>query len=177
MEGHMWFRHIFSRYALMTSYEMSRSVACLPYAATSYQFAVVSGMKEQLWEAVLAADPQNQSLMVAFVYAFSCESSVTALPQLYLFIFFTFSFLSFFFCKQNDFQIFLMVLCVCLWEKAIERDWEHCFSSGLSPELNERAAQTYWQWLPPKWVYYSSKAVLLQTCYLTAMPFIIQRHC
>lgn len=97
MEGHMWFRHIFSRYALMTSYEMSRSVACLPYAATSYQFAVVSGMKEQLWEAVLAADPQNQSLMVAFVYAFSCESSVTALPQLYLFIFFTFSFLSFFF--------------------------------------------------------------------------------
>lgn len=70
-EGHMRFRHIFSRYALMTSYEMSRSVACLPYAATSYQFAVVSGMKEQLWEAVLTADPQAlckyQNLMVAFV--------------------------------------------------------------------------------------------------------------
>lgn len=55
----------------MTSYEMNRSVACLPYAATSYQFAVVSGMKERLWEAVLAADPQAcceyQNLMAAFV--------------------------------------------------------------------------------------------------------------
>lgn len=59
----------------MTSYEMSRSVACLPYAATSYQFVVVSGMKEQLWEAVLAADPQAlcnyQDLMAAFVQACS----------------------------------------------------------------------------------------------------------
>lgn len=95
----------------MTSYEMSRSVACLPYAATSYQFAVVSGMKEQLWEAVLTADPQAlykyHNLMVAFCVSVFC-SRVFGCSTSSALLFFT---LFFFFFKQNDFQIFDGVLC------------------------------------------------------------------